>query len=48
VLVVFGLTLMLARESRRRLSWTLDKNLTLFEPKDQKLKVKPIPVRKDR
>jgi lycopene beta-cyclase len=48
ILVIFGMLLILARESRRRLSWTLDKNLTLFEPKDQKLKVKPIPVRKDR
>jgi lycopene cyclase domain-containing protein len=48
VLIVFGMTLMLARESRRRLSWALDKNPVIFEPKDQKLKVKPIPVRKDR
>ena len=48
VLIVFGMTLMLARESRRRLSWALDSNLAPFEPKEQKLKVKPIPVRKDR
>jgi len=48
VLIVFGMTLMLARESRRRLSWVFDENLIPFEPKDQKLKVKPIPARKDR
>jgi lycopene cyclase domain-containing protein len=47
VLIVFGMTLMLARESRRRLSWAFDKNYASFEPNDQKLKVKPIPVRKD-
>jgi lycopene beta-cyclase len=47
VLIVFGMTLMLARESRRRLSWSFDKNLAPCEPKDQKLKVKPVPVRKD-
>ena len=48
VLVVFGLILILARESRRRLSWSFNEIFTTFEPKDQKLKVKPIPVRKDR
>jgi lycopene cyclase domain-containing protein len=48
VMIVFGITLMLARESRRRLSWVFDGNFAPFEPNDQKLKVKPIPVRKDR
>ena len=48
VLIVFGLTLMLARESRRRISWVLDKNPAHFQTQNQKLQVKPIPVRKDR
>lgn len=48
MLIVFGMTLMLVRESRRRLSWSFNENLSHFEPQDQKLKVKPLPVRKDR
>jgi lycopene cyclase domain-containing protein len=48
VLIVFGMTLMLARESRRRLSWAFDEKYPSFEPKEQKLKTKPVPVRKDR
>lgn len=47
-LIVFGMILILARESRRRLSWSFDGNFAPLEPKDQKLKVKPFPVRKDR
>jgi lycopene cyclase domain-containing protein len=48
VLIVFGMTLMLASESRRRLSWVSDKILSSLNEKEQKLKVKPISVRKDR
>lgn len=48
VLISFGLTLILARESRRRLSWLVREKFISFESKDQKLKVKPVPVRKNR
>lgn len=47
VLIVFGMTLMLARESRQRLSWVTDYGFAPFEPKGQKPKINRIPVRKD-
>jgi lycopene cyclase domain-containing protein len=47
ILVIFGMTLILARESWLRFSKSFSSNFTSFDPKDRKLKVKPIPVRKD-
>ena len=48
ILIVFGITLILARESWLRFSRSFNYDFASFESKDQRLKVKPVPVRKDR
>jgi lycopene cyclase domain-containing protein len=48
ILITFGMTLILSRESWRRFSRSFNERFVTFEIKDQKLKVKPVPLRKDR